>query len=341
MALPTDDYRNLTGLQKAAIFILAVGEEHSTTLLEKMDDEEIRDLSKAMSSLGSVSAGVVEQLFIEFSESLGGAGGGGLVGTLPNTERLLMAALPEDRVQSIMEAMKGPAGRTMWDKLANVNEEILANFLKNEYPQTVAVVLSKLDPDHASKVIAELPEDFSMEVIMRMLRMESVQKEILDHVEKTLRSEFMSNLGQTAQRDNHEMMAEIFNNLDRATETRFISSLEEYNREAAERIKALMFTFDDMERVDPSGIQVLLRQVDNSELGLALKGANEEIKALFFDNMSERAGKMILEDMDAMGAVRMKDVEEAQAKIVTATKALADSGEIVISGSDEGSELVY
>ena len=341
MPLPTDDYRNLTGLQKAAIFILAVGEEHSTVLLEKMDDEEIRDLSKAMSSLGSVSAGVVERLFIEFSESLGGAGGGGLVGTLPNTERLLMAALPEDRVQSIMEAMKGPAGRTMWDKLANVNEEILANFLKNEYPQTVAVVLSKLDPDHASKVIAELPEDFSMEVIMRMLRMESVQKEILDHVEKTLRSEFMSNLGQTAQRDNHEMMAEIFNNLDRATETRFISSLEEHSREAAERIKALMFTFDDMARVDPSGIQVLLRQVDNSELGLALKGANEEIKALFFDNMSERAGKMILEDMDAMGAVRMKDVEDAQAKIVTAAKALSDSGEIVISGSDEGSELVY
>ena len=341
MALPTDDYRNLTGLQKAAIFILAVGEEHSTVLLEKMDDEEIRDLSKAMSSLGSVSAGVVERLFIEFSESLGGAGGGGLVGTLPNTERLLMAALPEDRVQSIMEAMKGPAGRTMWDKLANVNEEILANFLKNEYPQTVAVVLSKLDPDHASKVIAELPEDFSMEVIMRMLRMESVQKEILDHVEKTLRSEFMSNLGQTAQRDNHEMMAEIFNNLDRATETRFISSLEEHSREAAERIKALMFTFDDMARVDPSGIQVLLRQVDNSELGLALKGANEEIKALFFDNMSERAGKMILEDMDAMGAVRMKDVEDAQAKIVTAAKTLADSGQIVISGSDEGSELVY
>ena len=341
MALPTDDYRNLTGLQKAAIFILAVGEEHSTVLLEKMDDEEIRDLSKAMSSLGSVSASVVERLFIEFSESLGGAGGGGLIGTLPNTERLLMAALPEDRVQSIMEAMKGPAGRTMWDKLANVNEEILANFLKNEYPQTVAVVLSKLDPDHASKVIAELPEDFSMEVIMRMLRMESVQKEILDHVEKTLRSEFMSNLGQTAQRDNHEMMAEIFNNLDRATETRFISSLEEHSREAAERIKALMFTFDDMTRVDPSGIQVLLRQVDNSELGMALKGANEEIKALFFDNMSERAGKMILEDMDAMGAVRMKDVEDAQAKIVTAAKALSDSGEIVISGSDEGSELVY
>ena len=341
MAGATDDYRNLTGLQKAAIFMLAIGEEHSAQLLDRMDDEEIRDLSKAMSSLGSVSASVVERLFIEFSEQLSGSGGGGLVGTMPATERLLMSALDEERAKSIMDSMKGPAGRTMWDKLANVNETILANFLKNEYPQTVAVVLSKLEPDHASRVVSELPEDFSMEVIMRMLRMESVQKEVLDHVEQTLRSEFMSNLGQTAQRDNHEMMAEIFNNLDRATEARFISSLEEQNQEAAERIKALMFTFDDMTRVDPSGIQVLLRQVDNSELGLALKGANDEIKALFFDNMSERAGKMIQEDMEALGAVRMSDVEGAQAKIVTAAKALADSGEIVISGSDEGSELVY
>ena len=341
MAGSTDDYRNLTGMQKAAIFMLAVGEDHSAQLLERMDDEEIRDLSKAMSSLGSVSAGVVERLFIEFSEQLSGSGGGGLVGTMTATERLLMSALDEDRAKGIMDSMKGPAGRTMWDKLANVNETILANFLKNEYPQTVAVVLSKLEPDHASKVVSELPEDFSMEVIMRMLRMEAVQKEVLDHVEQTLRSEFMSNLGQTAQRDNHEMMAEIFNNLDRATETRFISSLEEQNQEAAERIKALMFTFDDMTRVDPSGIQVLLRQVDNSELGLALKGANDEIKALFFDNMSERAGKMVQEDMEALGAVRMSDVEGAQAKIVTAAKALADSGEIVISGSDEGSELVY
>ena len=195
-----DDYRSLEGRQKAAIFMLAIGHEHSTQMFEKMDDEEIQALAEAMSTLGTINAPMIERLFVEFADLL--SSHGGLVGSATSTERLLMSALPEDRVKQIMEEMRGPAGRTMWDKLGNVNEAALANYLKNEYPQTVAVVLSKLEPDHASRVVSELPEDFSMEVIMRMLRMESVQKEVLDHVEQTLRSEFMSNLGQTAQRKN-------------------------------------------------------------------------------------------------------------------------------------------
>jgi flagellar motor switch protein FliG len=253
----------------------------------------------------------------------------------------LMDSLPEDRVKQIMEEMRGPAGRTMWDKLGNVNEAVLANYLKNEYPQTVAVVLSKIKTDHAARVLAMLPENFSMEVIMRMLRMEAVQKDILDHVERTLRTEFMTNLARTARRDSHELMADIFNNLDRNTENRFMTALEERNSESAERIKQLMFTFDDLVRVDSGGIQLLLRQVEKDQLAIALKGSSEEIKELFFANMSERAGKMMKEDMDAMGAVRLKDVDESQSSIVQVAKALSDSGEIVIAGNDEESELVY
>jgi len=319
--------------------MLAVGNQHSAPLFEKMDDEEIRTLSQAMSTLGTVNASVIERLFVEFADQLSSAGG--LVGSVGSTERLLMSALPEDRVTAIMEEMRGPAGRTMWDKLNNVNETVLANYLKNEYPQTVAVVLSKLNSTHASQVLSVLPENFSMEVIMRMLRMEAVQKEILDHVERTLRSEFMTNLARTARRDSHELMADIFNNLDRNTENRFMTSLEERNREAAERIKALMFTFDDLARVDAAGIQMLLRQVEKDALGLALKGASDDVQELFFANMSERAGKMMKEDMEAMGAVRLKDVDEAQAGIVGTAKALADSGEIVIAGGDDEAELVY
>lgn len=333
------DYRTLTGPQKAAAFMLAVGREHSTRIFERMDDEEIRELSHAMSTLGSLNAGVVERLFVEFADQLSTAGG--LVGSYDSTERLLMGALPDDRVKQIMEEMRGPAGRTMWDKLGNVNEAVLANYLKNEYPQTVAVVLSKIKPDHAARVLALLPENFSMEVIMRMLRMEAVQKEILDHVERTLRTEFMTNLARTARRDSHELMADIFNNLDRNTENRFMTALEERNRESAERIKQLMFTFDDLIRVDASGIQMLLRQVEKDQLAVALKGSSEEVKELFFANMSERAGKMMKEDMDAMGAVRLKDVDEAQSGIVQTAKALSDAGEIVIAGNDEESELVY
>ncbi len=319
--------------------MLAVGREHSSKIFERMDDEEIRELSHAMSTLGSVNAGVVERLFVEFADQLSTAGG--LVGSYDSTERLLMSSLPEERVKQIMEEMRGPAGRTMWDKLGNVNEAVLANYLKNEYPQTVAVVLSKIKTDHAARVLALLPENFSMEVIMRMLRMEAVQKEILDHVERTLRTEFMTNLARTARRDSHELMADIFNNLDRNTENRFMTALEERNRESAERIKQLMFTFDDLVRVDASGIQLLLRQVEKDQLAIALKGSSEEVKELFFANMSERAGKMMKEDMDAMGAVRLKDVDEAQSGIVQTAKALADAGEIVIAGSDEDSELVY
>jgi len=304
-----------------------------------MEDEEIKELSMTMANLGMVDASIVEHLFIEFADQLSSTGS--LVGSFDTTERLLLQSLDKEKVDMIMEEIRGPAGRTMWDKLGNVNEQVLANYLKNEYPQTVAVVLSKIKSDHAARVLSVLPENFAMEVIMRLLRMETVQKDILDGVEKTLRSEFMSNLARTQRQDAHEQMANIFNNLDRSTENRFMGALEERNRESAERIKALMFTFEDLLRIDPAGIQVLLRQVEKDQLAMALKGASDDVKELFFRNMSERAGKMMREDMEAMGPVRLKEVDEAQANVVQTAKQLADSGEIVISGSGEEDELVF
>ncbi len=339
MARVKEDFRTLTGPQKAAIFMLALGEDHSARLFEMMDDEEIRELSQTMANLGTVNAAIIERLFVEFADQLSTSGS--LIGSYDSTERLLMKSLPGDRVSQIMEEIRGPAGRTMWDKLGNVNEAVLANYFKNEYPQTVAVVLSKIRPDHAARVLSVLPENFAMEVIMRMLRMEAVQKDVLDHVEKTLRTEFMTNLARTSRRDSHEMMADIFNNLDRSAENRFMTALEERNRESAERIKQLMFTFDDLIRVDATGIQTLLRQVEKDQLAMALKGASDEVKDLFFANMSERAGKMMREDMEAMGAVRLRDVDEAQAAIVAVAKQLAETGEIAISGTGEEDELVY
>jgi flagellar motor switch protein FliG len=240
-----------------------------------------------------------------------------------------------------MEEIRGPAGRTMWDKLGNVNETMLASYLKNEYPQTVAVVLSKIKPEHAARVLGVLPEAFAMEVVMRMLRMEAVQKEVLDDVERTLRTEFMSNLARTNRRDAHEMMAEIFNNLDRNTESRFMTALGERNRDASERIRALMFTFEDLAKLDPGAVQTLLRNVDKSKLPIALKGASEALRDLFFANMSERAGKMLREDMAAMGPVRLRDVDESQMSMVQMAKELAARGEIVISDKKGEDELVY
>lgn len=320
----------LTGPQKAAVFMLAVGEAHAAKLLPMMDKDEISRLSQHMATLGQVASDAVEELLFEFSTQLNTAGA--LVGSLNSTERLLAKTLDQEMVQQIMEEIRGPSGRTMWDKLANVNEAVLANYLKNEYPQTVAVVLSKVKAQHAARVLALLPENFAIEVVMRMLRMENVQKEILDHVERTLRAEFITNLSRAHRRDSHEVMADIFNSFDRSTESRFMSALEERNQSAAERIRHLMFTFEDLQRVDGGGIQTLLRQVPKEKLAVALKGASDAMRELFLGNMSERAAKMLREDIAALGPVRLKDVDEAQSAIVTIAKNLADANEIIIAG---------
>src|SRR5579859_2896568 len=259
------DTSRLSGPEKAAIVLLSLGEDH-TKLWEALDGEEIKEISQAMAGLGTVSSSAVEELLVEFVAGM--AGTGAIMGSFEQTQRLLSTFMPPEKVDNLMEEIRGPAGRTMWDKLANVNEAVLANYLKNEYPQTVAVVLSKIKPEHSARVLACLPEDLALDVVNRMLRMEAVQKEVLERVELTLRTEFMSNLSQTRRRDAHEVMAEIFNNFDRQTETRFLTALEEDNRESAERIKTLMFTFDDLVKLDAASAPTLMRHVEKDKLAV-------------------------------------------------------------------------
>lgn len=333
-----EDVRKLTGPEKAAVILLSLGEEH-TALWERLEEDEIKEVSQAMAGLGTVTAQVVEEILVEFVSGLGG--NGSLMGSYDQTQRLLASFMPKDRVDALMEEIRGPAGRTMWDKLGNVNEAVLANYLKNEYPQTVAVVLSKIKPEHASRVLTALPEDFALECVQRMLRMEPVQRDILDKIEQTLRTEFMSNLARTSKRDSHELMAEIFNSFDRQTESRFVGALEERNRDSAERIRALMFVFEDLSKLDPGGVQTLLRAVEKDQLGLALKGASDSLREMFFSNMSERASKIMREDMESMGPVRLKDVDAAQMSMVQVAKDLAARGEIMLAGQGGDDELIY
>src|ERR1700758_4979260 len=329
----------LPGPKRAAILMLALGEQYGGKVWSLLDDDEVRELSMHMSTLGTVEADVVEDLLLEFVSRMSASGA--LMGTFDATERLLQQYLPTERVSGIMDEIRGPAGRNMWEKLSNVQEEVLANYLKNEYPQTIAVVLSKLKPEHAARVLAILPEDMALDVVGRMLKMEAVQKEVIERVEQTLRIEFMSNLSQTRRRDAHEVMAEIFNNFDRQTETRFLTALEEDSRESAERIKTLMFTFDDLVKLDPGSAQTLMRHIEKDKLAVALKGASEPIRQFFMSNMSTRAAKMLNDDMGAMGPVRLRDVDEAQVLLVNLAKDLAAKGEIVISKTRGEEELIY
>src|SRR5689334_18757046 len=258
--------RGLTGPERAAVFMLALGEQYGGKVWNLLDDDELRQLSIVMSQLGTIQADLVENLLLEFVSRLSATGA--IMGNYDATERLLHQYLPPERVVGIMDEIRGPAGRNMWEKLSNVQEQVLANYLKNEYPQTVAVVMSKLRPEHAARVLAILPEDFALDVVNRMLKMEAVQKDVIERVEATLRTEFMSNLSQTRRRDAHEVMAEIFNGFDRQTETRFMTALEDQNRESAERIKHLMFTFDDLVTLDNGSAQTLMRHIDKDKLAV-------------------------------------------------------------------------
>ncbi len=336
---PNAPGRKLSGPERAAVLMLALGEQYGEKIWGLLDDEELRELSVVMSSLGTVDAPSVENLLLEFVSRMSASGA--VLGNYDATERLLLQYLGPERVSGIMDEIRGPAGRNMWEKLSNVQEEVLASYLKNEDPQTVAVVLSKLRPEHAARVLAILPGDLALDVINRMLRMESIQKEVIERVEQTLRTEFMSNLSQTRRRDAHEVMAEIFNNFDRQTETRFMTALEEENRESAERIKTLMFTFDDLVRLDSPSAQTLLRHIDKDKLGIALKGASEQVRQFFMSNMSTRAAKMLQDDMQAMGPVRLREVDEAQGQLVNMAKDLAAKGEILIPKGRGDDELIY
>ncbi len=333
------DVDRFSGPEKAAILLLALGADYGKPVWSELDDDEVVAVSLAMSRMGNITKDFTRALLTDFVSQMSLTGA--LIGSTASTERLLSKYLPSERLTSVMEEIRGPAGRNMWEKLSNVQPTVLANYLKNEYPQTVAVVFSKISAEHAARVLAILPEDFSLEVVQRMLAMESVQRDVLEKIEHTLRSEFISNLSQTHKRDAHELLADIFNSFDRQTESRFLSSLEEADWQAAERIKTLMFIFEDLTKLDRASIQTLLRKVDNDQLALAMKGASEKVREFFFANMSERAGKMLRDDLEVMGPVRLKDVDEAQTGMIKTAKELAAKGEIIIAKNSKEDELVY
>jgi flagellar motor switch protein FliG len=329
----------LSGPQRAAVILLALGAEYGKAIWSALDEDEIRVVTHAMVQLGSIEADTVEELIVDFVGNLSAAGA--VTGTFDRTAQLLSQLLPPKQVEALMEEIKGTASRSMWQRLSHIDPEVLANYLRNEYPQTVAVILSRIRADHAARVLSILPDDFAVDVMNRMLRMETVQKEALEHIEETLRNEFVTTISQTARRDANELMAEVFNAFDRQTEARFFGALDSVNRDAAKKIRELMFTFEDLTKLDPGSVQTLMRQIDKDTLGRALKGASEPVRAFFFSNMSSRATKNLQDEMASMGPIRLKDVDDAQTKMVNLAKELADKGEIMISKNRAEEELVY
>ena len=335
MSIAAKDIFRLTGAQKVAIVLLSMSEENATKIFSLMTEEEIKEISHAMSRLGSINPEVVDKLLGQLHTDL--TESAIFLGNLHTTERLLEKVLDKDHVQSLMDEIRGPQGRNTWEKLGNVSEEMLALYFRNEHPQTAALVLSKLAPEQAAKVLSHLPDSFAFEVITRILNIGNVKTEILEKVEKILRVEFISSIGRTQEYDSFEMIAEIFNSLDRNSESKYMAMLESSSPEAAIRIKDLMFTFEDLVKIDAKGIQKLLRNVEKSRLTIALKGAGEALQKVIFASMSQRAAKIILEELEAIGPIRVREVDLARTEIVNIAKALINNGEIdvVVDSKDE------
>jgi flagellar motor switch protein FliG len=335
--MAVNDFNKLTGKERVAIILLAATEKNSTKLFSLMTDEEIKEVSQAMSNLGSVDADVKDKVISQFSQEI--MEGSSFSGNIETTEKLLTQVLPKDQVSSVLEDIKGPEGKNTWEKLGNVNEEVLSAYLRNEHPQTVALIISKLDPEHSARLLISLPEELTYDVITRMLNISNVKKEVLDRVERILQNEFISSISRTQKYDSYEVMAEIFNRFDRNTESKFMGMLEESKPEEATKIKDLMFTFEDLLKIDSNGAQALIRAVDKGKLTIALKGASDKVRDMFLNNMSQRAAKILKEEMESMGAVRVKDVDEAQSTIINTARDLIDQGEIIIS-EGEGDEFI-
>ena len=333
------DETEMSGPQRAAVLLLILGEKHGGPIWSMLEEDEIKRVSYAMAQLGSIESKMVELLVVDFVSRLSTAGA--VTGSIDRTEELLGKIFPSDQVSAIISEIKGASGRRMWQRLSHIDAEVLATYLRSEYPQTVAVILSRISPDHTARVLSILPDDFAVDVMNRMLKMETVQKEALEHIEDTLRNEFVTTISQASRRDANELMAEIFNAFDRQTESRFFAALETVNRGSVKKIRELMFTFEDLTKLDPGSVQTLMRQVDKDTLGRALKGASEPVRTFFFANMSSRASKNLQDEMSSMGPIRLKDVDDAQNKIVSLAKDLADQGEIMISKNRAEEELVY
>jgi flagellar motor switch protein FliG len=330
---PSEDTTRGSLLEKIAIVMLVLDEERAQRIFGHLDEDEIRRLSRAMANLGRADVSLVDQTITEFRNEVGRAGN--VFGTLDSTERLLRRMLPGEKVDDIMGELKGPEGRNMWEKLSNVSPEVLASYLRNEYPQTVAVILAKLPPQHAARVLRLLPEALTAEIAVRLVRMDSIQRNVLTDIEDTLKREFMTNLTRSHERDSSSIVADMLNRCDRDLVDLVMSTLEDKEPVAAGRIRRIMFTFNDLVRVDRSTFGILISQCPAERLPVALSGADAAVRDLFLGSMSERAANMLREEMQGLSVQRRKVIDDAQAEIIGIAKRLADEGRIFIVEDEE------
>ena len=331
---------NIPGPVKAAIVMVALGTEASGKVFQILEDPEVEQLSTEIARLENVSQDVREAVLQEFHE-LAMAHQYISQGGMDYARQVLEAALGPKRAQEILEKVQAKIRTTGFNLLENIDPKQLVNYIQKEHPQTIALLLAHMEPANAAPIVSALPQEVQIDVATRIATMESISPETLSQIEVVLVSQIKSLFGgDVSEIGGVKAVAEILNNVDRGAEKNILGNLERENPELATEIKKLMFVFEDALLLDDRSMQRLLKEIDTKELGMALKGASEELQEKFFRNMSSRASEMIREDMQFMGPIRLKDVEEVQQRIVDVIRRLEEDGEIIISGRGGDDNIV-
>jgi flagellar motor switch protein FliG len=336
----TAEQKEYTGLSKVAIFLLTVGQDTASKLLQKMDREMVEDLSREIASMGNVPADVRDEIVNEYynvalARQYASEGG------LGYARSVLEKALPKEDATKILEQIEHSVQQQPFSFLQKAESESMLTFMQDEHPQTIALILAHLPPGMGSEIISGLAPAKQIEVVTRVANMEQTNPEVIREVEQGLEQRLSGIMSQQFQKvGGVEAVAEILNRSDRTTEKGILETLEAEDPDLVEQIRRLMFVFEDILLVNDKGIQSLLKEIDNEELALALKTASDDMKEKIFNNMSERAATLIQEDMEYMGPVRLADVEQAQQRIVDIVRRLEDAGEIIIEGRGGDSDIV-
>lgn len=338
--MPEKKEKKITGPQKAAILMLALGEQVAAELLKYLNADEIKKLGIEMSNLKGVDPKTTTDVLVEFTDQFQDSDSIRVLGE-EYFRHLLPNALGPEKAQDVIKSIEKEKEKIPFKNIREMDARVLANFLRAEHPQTIALVMSYLGEEKAAQVLSYLPSGLQFEVINRIVHLETVPAEIVREVDEALEQELLSIGGEMQQiLGGVQKVAEILNRCDRKTSDAVLQALEEADSEMAERVRKLMFVFDDLVAVPDVGIRELLKEVDNKDLVLALKTASEELKNKIFRNLSKRAAQILEEDLAVLGPVRLSEVEAAQQRIIEVARRLEKEGRIVLVGGEGGDTFV-
>ena len=337
--------KEFSGPEKAAVLLMSLGEEAASKVLSHMDEREIQNIGNYMASLGEVDAKEMDDINKEFFDMVSfGMGGLGVSGVdfLRNT---LSKALDPEKAEEIINNITLPGDEMTLgggiDTVRSLEPQVISSFLINEHPQTAAIILAHLDPQVASKAIAELPEENRTEIMYRLATLERVTPTVIRELDESLQQEFRSSGVVSGNKlGGVDIVAKMMGGLDRTTEQAILTEMDEVDQPMADQIRALRFTFEDILKIDDAGIQLILKEINQEDLLVGLKTASDELKEKLFTNMSERGAMMMKDDLESLGPTKISDVEKGQQKVIAVIKKLEEDGKVSVGGGSGDDQLV-